>query len=146
MIFVLLFGDGPRDAAMIPPLLESLLGVRVRVEFTAWARLHHQGSRSGYQRKLLFAMRQAQDKRANGMVATVDVDSDRRREKLRELQEARDKARQKDPPFPTVLGEASPHAEAWLLDDPVAVRRALRLSGNAAVPLSLAITRSSSRP
>jgi len=36
--------------------------------------------------------------------------------------------------LPTALGCANPHAEAWLLDDPVAVRDALELDADTIVP------------
>jgi hypothetical protein len=32
------------------------------------------------------------------------------------------------------LGEADPHGEAWLLDDPVAIRRGLGLTANSEIP------------
>ncbi len=67
-------------------------------------------------------------------VATVDADKAPQRERLRELQTARDDDRAKAPSFPTALGEADPHAEAWLLDDPDAVRQVMRLGPDVAVP------------
>jgi hypothetical protein len=50
---------------------------------------------------------------------------------LRELREARDEDRVTSAPLPTALGEAIPHLEAWLLDDPVAVREGLGLDASA---------------
>ena len=43
--------------------------------------------------------------------------------------EGRERHRSKNAPFPIALGEADPHFEAWLLDDPAGVRRALGLPG-----------------
>jgi len=50
------------------------------------------------------------------------------------MQEARAEDREIHPSLPTALGEAVPHGEAWLLDDPVAVRRTLRLSAEVKIP------------
>jgi hypothetical protein len=36
--------------------------------------------------------------------------------------------------FPTALGEAVPHGEAWLLDDPAAIRAALDLGDEVDIP------------
>ncbi|MCZ6651648.1 MAG: hypothetical protein O7D91_01280 [Planctomycetota bacterium] len=41
---------------------------------------------------------------------------------MHELQEARDADHQDNPPLPTALAVPSPHFEAWLLDDKVAVQ------------------------
>ena len=116
-------GDGPRDGATVPHLVERLLNIAVRPDCRPWARLNDAGR--GYGRKLRYAVRQAKSIKAHGVVLTVDTDKDRRREKLRALREGRDEELASSPPFPTVLGEATPHAEAWLQDDRVAVARAL---------------------
>jgi hypothetical protein len=121
MIDLLFVGDGPRDHVMVPYLVQRVLGVTIRPTTTHWARLHREGAGSGYRRKLRFAMLQAQDARAKGMVLTVDTDTDRRRQKFKELRKVRDEERAAAPPFPTALGEADPHGEVWLLDDRVAV-------------------------
>jgi len=87
----------------------------------------------GFGRKLLFAVRRAKDRDLAGIVATVDTDRDRDQRRLRELREARTLDRSKSPAFPTALGQANPHGEAWLLDDPVAVRQALNLADTAVI-------------
>ena len=132
MIRLLFVGDGPRDDVTVPRLVENILGVPVREEVKHWKDLHLSAGK-GLSRKLLFAVRQAKDQELVGLVATVDTDNDRTRERLKELREAREKERTKSLPFPVVLGQANPHGEAWLLDDPVAVRRAFGLPGNAPV-------------
>ena len=132
MIRLLFVGDGERDAATIPRIVEIILSTSVGAEFHRWARLH--GSGRGYKQKLRFAYRQAQDAGAKGLVATVDCDKDRKGQKLKKLRQARRDERQESPLFPTALGEAVPHAEAWLLDDPVAVRETLTLAPDAEVP------------
>jgi hypothetical protein len=63
-------------------------------------------------------------------VFTVDTDTDPKRKKLRQLCEAREEERACAPAFPMALGEAHPHAEAWLLDDRVAVGWALGLKAD----------------
>ena len=76
-------------------------------------------------------MRQAKDAGLAGLVATVDTDTDHSWQKLKDLEEAREQERSKLPPFPTVLAQADPHGEAWLLDDAMAVRLAFGFPGNA---------------
>jgi hypothetical protein len=134
MIDLLFVTDGPRDHVTVPPIIGRILGVTVQVTPVAWARLRQQSGVSGYRRQLRFAILQAQDAKAAAVLATVDRDKDPRRTKLAELLKARDEDRAASPPFPVALGEADPHGEAWLLDDPVAVRRGLGLDGNAKVP------------
>ena len=97
-----------------------------------WVRLQKKGS--GYARKLRYATRQAKDGAADGLVATVDSDSLGRSRRLQELKNGRDQDRQTAPPFPTAVGEAIPHLEAWLIDDPVATREALQLPAQTPVP------------
>lgn len=131
MMHLYFVGDGPRDEAAVPRLVERVLGAEVDTEFSAWVRLH---ARSGYGRKLRYAIRRARDRNRKGVVATVDSDKAPPRERLRELRQARDDDRATSAPLPTALGEAVPHLEAWLLDDPVAVREALGLDPNESVP------------
>jgi hypothetical protein len=130
MIDVLFIGDGPRDRATAPVLVEQILNVDVNVEFSDWKRLHSKG----YGRKLRYAICQARDREVAGLVATLDADRAPQRQRLGELRKARDEDRENSPPLPTALGEAVPHSEAWLLDDPVAVRNALGLSAETPVP------------
>jgi hypothetical protein len=134
MIHLFFVGDGPRDEAAVPRLVERILNVPVRDEFSAWARLHRSGAGKGYGRKLRYATRQAKDRGADGLVATVDADKATKRTRLGELSDARDEDRASSPPFPTAIGEAVPHLEAWLLDDAEAVRHALQLAHDASIP------------
>ena len=112
MICLFFVGDGARDEATVPPLVRTILQIDFSTLFQPWARLHAAERRGrpgrrlrGYGRKLLYAIRAA-----------------------------RAADRQQAPSLPTALGEAKPHAEAWLLDDPAAVREALELPGNAPIP------------
>jgi hypothetical protein len=127
MISLYLVGDGPRDGTTVPPLLERLMGREVEVIENHWARLNSPRGGGGSDRKLRFAIRQAIDAGADGLVAVVDRDKEPNHDRLKRLKQGRDEDRQSLPPFPTALGEAVPHGEAWLLDDPVAIRGALQL-------------------
>ncbi|MCK6483929.1 MAG: hypothetical protein L6R00_07330 [Phycisphaerae bacterium] len=125
-------GDGKSDEAVVPRLVERILGTGVAEDARGWARLH--GSGRGYHKKLRFAILAAKDSGAAGVVATIDRDRDRRGARLKALREGRAQHRGSAPPFPTAIGEAVPHLESWLLDDPIAVRRALRLPDDHKIP------------
>ena len=126
--------DGSRDHAAVCRLLERVLGRPITPDCQTWLRLHSRGSGRGYGRKLKYSVRQAISRGQARVVATMDQDNSERREKLRELQAAREEDRRTGKILPTALGEAAPHFEAWLLDDAVAVREGLGLRGDAAVP------------
>lgn len=123
-------GEGPRDRAVIPKIVEKLLGRGITPSFQDWPRLNQGG---GFQKKLLFALLVAQRKERDALVATLDADKTKK-DRLAAMIEGRTLHREKHPPLPTALGCAEPHCEAWLLDDPVAVRSALGLSTTAPVP------------
>lgn len=131
-----LLADGPRDHATLPLLLATILGRQIAVAGAhEWKGLRLAGG--GNARKVAFAMRQAIDEGAAGLVVTADQDANPPRKKLRELRDARDAERGKPGPaaiLPVAIGEARPHAEAWLLDDAVAIREGLRLASDHAVP------------
>ena len=133
MTTLLFIGDGPRDLAMLPGLVEGILQARFDRQCRDWHAIRLNRGK-GFGRKLLFAVRQARDARWDGVVAVVDADNDRHGERLKELKAARSADRAKTPAFPTALGQVFPHGEAWLLDDPVAVRLTLRLIGDVAMP------------
>ena len=137
MIRVLVVGDGPRDEAMVPAIVATVLGRPVEAQFEPWARLHDRSGK-GYGRKLRYAIAVARDRR-RALVATLDVDASPRRERMAELQQARDDARSRPDPVPTALGAANPHGEAWLLDDAVAVRSVLGLAADVPVPSVLRV-------
>jgi hypothetical protein len=133
MIPLLFIGDGERDEVTIPRLAEKVLGCPIRGKFHRWVRFHKPRENRARSR-LQFAYLQAQDAKAVGIIAVVDTDKDPQRVRLRDLRKERDVERAVGPPFPTALGEAVPHGEAWLLDDPVAVRRALALAAEHHIP------------
>jgi len=122
--------DGARDHITVPPLVGRILGVSIRPQTVPWARLRQKGNAKGYDRQLLFAIRQAKDAQSAALVAVVDRDKASRREKLKDLIAVREQM----VGFPVALGQADPHGEAWLLDDPVAVRRGLDLPGDTEIP------------
>jgi len=129
MISIYLIGDGPRDQYSIPPLLETITGDSLQVRFTTWKELRLQRG-SGYFRKLMLALIQARDFGDDAVVAVIDQDMQPHSQGLRAMREARSKDRQSFAPLPTAVGEAIPHGEAWLLDDPHGVRLALRLASS----------------
>jgi hypothetical protein len=132
MIRLLFVGDGERDAATNPPIVKTIVRSEIRDSHQAWKDIRL--GRGGYGRKLRFATRAARDAGVDGLVATVDQDRSARGERLRELAAARREDRETAAPLPTALGCAIPHAEAWLLDDVVAVRTVLRLDHATVVP------------
>jgi hypothetical protein len=132
MIRLLFVGDGERDAATNPHLVKRIVGVDVEAQAVPWARLNEAGH--GYDRKLLFAIRQARAEGLQGIVATIDQDKSPGRDRFHDLVAGRTRDREKAAPLPTALGCADPHAEAWLLDDPVAVRTVLQLANDAHIP------------
>jgi hypothetical protein len=132
MISILLVGDGPRDEATVPHLVQTIVSTPIQAEFRRWAHLH--GSGKGYEKKLRFAVLQAKDAEAVGLVAVVDQDRAKGGQRLKALREARDADRILHSPYPTALGEAIPHGEAWLLDDPYAIRQVLELEEDVPIP------------
>ena len=129
MIKLLVVGDGERDGASIPPLVQTILELPIQSDFERWPRLQ----KKGLGRKLLFATIQARNRKHDGLVAVVDADQRMRSQKIKDLIEARAEMRRSAPPFPTALGEAVPNGDAWLLDDPIAVCDALHLDRNTPV-------------
>lgn len=127
MIPLLFIGDGPRDGAMMPAIVKTILGNDIRPEIRTWARLNRAGS--GYDRKLLFAIAEARTENLTGLVATVDADKSGP-ERIAQMRAARERDRSKNLPLPVALGCAEPDGEAWLLDDPAAVRQTLGLPEN----------------
>ncbi|MCH7885708.1 MAG: hypothetical protein IIC01_10715, partial [Planctomycetes bacterium] len=117
---LLFVGDGDRDAATVPHLVEGILGLEITDEFRSWKKLRLQPKSTprglrGYTPKLMYAVRAARSRGLDGVVATVDRDAEEPRSRLAKLQEGRDLDRREDPALPTALGEANPHGEAWLL-------------------------------
>jgi hypothetical protein len=124
MIRLLFVGEGERDDTTVPRLVERIVGSAVIEVTKRWSRLHAKG----YEKKLEFAVRQAQDAGTVGIVATADEDRSKGGQRCRKLIRARKELRQRSAPFPTALGCPKPHLEAWLLDDEVAVRTAMNLT------------------
>lgn len=127
-----LYVDGPRDEAAIPPILGTLLGEEVEVDQSsprAWSRLNQA---KGYRAKVRFALTKARNAGVDALVAVCDAD--RQPKRIEELKAGREEHRARNVPFPAALGQANPHGEAWLLDDPTAIRQAWRLHPKTAIP------------
>jgi hypothetical protein len=114
MIRIHFVADGPRDGVTVPHLVENILGVQIEPKTHNWRDIRLQSGK-GYQRRLRFSILRAIDDDASGLVAVVDRDKSAPRVKLRELQAERESYRIERATFPTALGEAAPHGEAWLL-------------------------------
>ena len=141
MIDLFFVGDGPRDGASLPPLVSRIVGRKVGDAFKAWKEFRLNSTKaklgrvnsgdSGYDRKLLFAIAQARLEHRQGLIAVVDRDKFPPGSRLAELERARKQHRERPAPYlPVALGEAVPHVDVWLLDDPQAVRTALFLKGS----------------
>ena len=130
MITIHIVGDGPRDEATVPLLAARILGIRIDATFKAWSAF-----RAGPpERRLKYAARQALDAGVPRLIVTVDTDKDAFGEKLKKLRHARSQDTNCNGLVQIALGEAVPHAEAWLLDDQVAVREALHLPLGTDIP------------
>jgi len=132
---ILVVGDGPRDQKALPNLICRILETKVETRYDDWHEVRHlRGKGSIYERKLKYLTRRARADKLSALAIVVDTDRSPAREKVRQLRTGRDDDRQKNPPFPTALGEANPHFDVWLLDDPVAVRQALGLANDFDMP------------
>lgn len=127
-------GDGELDRVVVPHLVERIIGRRHEVRFVAWKEIRGNKPSHGYGRKLRYAILDAKEQGEQGVVATLDRDRAEPRAKLHELQSARNGLREQGHHIPVALGEANPHLEAWLIDEPTAVRAALQLEKSATVP------------
>lgn len=124
--------DGPRDERALTALVRTTVGSDFESSHTNWRSIMplQVGLASTLTRKLMFARRSAMDLGADALVATVDTDKTKRGARLAELEAGRTEVGF----VPTAIGEATPHAEAWLLDDPKAVREALGLKKSVNIP------------
>jgi hypothetical protein len=132
---LLFVGDSPRDEAVVPRIVKSIFAYANLAAFRAWKeiRLNRGG---GYERKLLFAIEVARDAGLDGVVGTVDCDRATPGERLQELRAARAKhhADAAATAKKIAVGEAIPHTEAWLLDDPKAIRDVLGIPSTTELP------------
>jgi hypothetical protein len=132
-------GDGPHDQRVLPALLRRVLDRDFEADVAEPWRLHRKphgigkAALDGYGAKLYGALRWVADS-CQGAAAVVDADDDRSHSRLRQMARARDALRIEAPNFRVALGEAIPHGEAWLLDDEVAVRKALGLACDCPIP------------
>lgn len=128
---LLIIGDGPRDEAALPPLVSTILGFPIEAATLTWKdrRLHS----LSFERKMRFVITEARSDRMDGAVAVIDADkwAENRRT---ELNKVCNQLAQSHADVPLAQGMADPHGEAWLLDDPVAVRQALGLDDGHEIP------------
>lgn len=127
--------DGPRESDTVPTLVQKCVPESICGRFLSWhdRRLNRP---SGFAKKLRFIMAEARADGLDGVVATLDRDKAKQRERLGKLIEERERDRS-DPakvPLPVAVGEANPHAEAWFLDDEKAVRAALNFPTDRELP------------
>src|ERR1700722_10517004 len=106
---LLFVGDGPRDKAVLPALIENLLdvndgSVRAGSVFRQWREIELYEGGAGYRRRMQFAIDQARSERMQGLVCAVDCDKAHARERLKELNNARDADRTKNTSLPTAIG------------------------------------------
>ena len=129
---ILVAGDGHLDQVSLPPLIESTLGAPVDTEFEPWKNVRLHGK--GYGKKLTYLMKRARLGHYHALVGVVDKVKDKRDWRIRKLRQVRDGLQHSADYVATALGRATPHGEAWLLADHVAVQRGLGLPADAAVP------------
>ncbi|MDZ4658825.1 MAG: hypothetical protein SH868_14715 [Bythopirellula sp.] len=132
---LLFVADGERDRCVVSKLVERVLNTQIEARFKPWKDFSGHPTKAqgavgkGYERKLKLALLTARNLGLSGLVATLDSDRAPKGERLRQLITARDADRknQNVGTLPTAVGEAVPHLEAWLLDDPKAVKHVLGL-------------------
>lgn len=135
---ILVLGEGPRDRAIVPPLVESLLGRKIESRFEAWGKSHlrwgtGQRGLNAHGRKLLWAIKVTRADGGVGVIATEDDDKGRE-DRLGDLRRARERDRESQDAIPVAIGVPKPHIEAWLLDDEQAVRKGLALEKSHPIP------------
>lgn len=139
---LLIVADGERDHCVVPRLVGRILNAQIDATFMPWKDFSGHPSRAqgtvgkGYERKLKLALLTARNKQLAGLVATLDSDRAPKGERLRQLKAARDSDRENQnlSVLPAAIGEAVPHVEAWLLDDPKAIREILQFPGVREIP------------
>ena len=78
--------DGPRDEATLPPLVEHVTGVPCKATFSSWQSIK---THRGYDRKVRYAIREAKSRGQEAVVAVVDRDSAKKRQRLSRLADQR---------------------------------------------------------
>ena len=127
---LLVVGDGELDARTLPSLIRMILGRELRATTRNWRELHLLGG-NGYAKKLQYLAKECNHAGLDGVVAVVDRDKDAKSRRIQDLRRGREESLSRPP---IAIGQADPHGEAWLLDDPVAVARTLRLDSSTPVP------------
>lgn len=127
-------GDGPRDAEVVPHIVVHVTGRKFTRKYMSWKDITLHGR--GFDKKLKVSLAAARNEDYDGVVATVDRDKDRKKDRLRRLQQVRavDRTNPTNIPMPVALGEADPHLESWLLDDNLAVKTVLQIQSTKSIP------------
>ena len=139
-VVIEVFGEGKTDVGhdptpqrpargVVPVLLCTLCGRPGRMLVKRCGRPFMQQI-GGLAKKVSFAKRQARISGSAGAVFVVDSEGDLKG-RMRELNKGRQMERGD---FPLAVGLAHPCIEAWLLADAAAIRRALALPRNPALP------------
>ena len=131
---VMLIGEGPTDHAVVASLVRNLLARDIQFTHQQWKTIRGHQTR-GLDRKLGFAVRQSLDADFAGVVAVTDQDDKSHERRLSKLQDQRTADRAGGRSIPTVLGEARPEIEAWILCDKLAIREILSDVEEADVPV-----------
>jgi hypothetical protein len=84
----------------------------------------------GWEQKVKFAKRQAVYNKSAGVVFVMDTEGEQR-ERMEDLTKGRDA---EFPEFPMAVGAPHPCIEVWLLADPAAIMKGMRLSQSPEVP------------
>jgi hypothetical protein len=116
------------DRGVLPILVHKLCAEPVSMRVI---RRKFQLQQGGLKRKLWFAQQQAAIRKSAGLAFVIDTEGESVSKMKKELQEGRD---EKYNDLPTAVGVAHPCIEAWLLADPDAIAKGMKLD-----PLSIPV-------
>jgi hypothetical protein len=144
-VIVELFGEGKADigkgegaparptAGVLPLLLHSLCGQPHNMLLKRRPTSFLQGK--GWPQKVQFAKRQAYYNKSAGVVFVMDTEGEQQK-RIEELTRGR---AAELPEFPMAVGAPHPCIEVWLLADPAAIMKGMRLTRPPQVPEGLEI-------
>ena len=132
MISIRLVAEGFRDEAIMRALIPQIIGHKVFILFKSLKEYHLDGM--SLKKKYRFIATSMKVNREFFGIGLFDRDKNKRREGIREVKEALENVEGFNSLFHFAFGEADPHLEAWLLDDPVAIREALGLPPAVQIP------------
>ncbi len=143
-IRVKLVAEGGLENQSFPALVERLLERSIESDFTFWKglRTHVHKLNPGldiYGKRLLGVILHAVASGLDGVAVTRDYDTGGG-DRLKNLRDARRRARDWARDLPVAIGIPRPNFDAWLLDDAVAVRAGLGFPTAHPVPDSKAVS------